>query len=63
MCNSFPTALVSVGLTKYDNSGIMNLNAEFPPKEFFITGTRKHSTTLKEIPNLDQKNKYIPLPN
>ena len=29
----------------------MNLNAEFPSKEIFITGIRKHSITLKEFPS------------
>jgi hypothetical protein len=33
----------------------MNLNAEFPSKEIFITGIRKHSISRKEIPILDQK--------
>jgi hypothetical protein len=33
----------------------MKLNAEFPSKEIVITGTRKHSVTLHEIPILDKK--------
>jgi len=33
----------------------MKLHAEFPSKEIFITGTRKNSITLHEIPNLDEK--------
>jgi len=38
----------------------MKLNAEFPSKEIFITGTRKHSITLHEIPILDKKrNMYL----
>jgi len=35
----------------------MKLNTEFPSKEIFIIGTRKHSITLHEIPILDQKKK------
>jgi len=37
----------------------MKLNTEFPSKEIFIIGTRKHSITLHEIPILDQKKKEM----